>query len=133
MEKCMCVRTHIWLIACLCFHVYLCFCHYIFSVPSILFFSHLFPSFFLLHSSSLLLFPSLFCKLGALARCRISLFGKGWCLFLHTHLCLSFWFAIIICLIIYLETLLIQRHFVFISSTLSIIHCHFSLTPVLQC
>lgn len=56
---------------------------YIFS--SIYFvFSHSFPSFFLLHSSSLLLFPSLFCKLGALARCRISLFGKGWCLFLYS-------------------------------------------------
>lgn len=85
----MCVCTHIWLIACLCLYVHLRYSVIIyFQFHLSCFFPHSFPSFRLLRSSSLLLFPSLFCKLGALARRRISLFGKGWCLFLHTLLCL---------------------------------------------
>lgn len=74
---CVCIHTYGWLHVSPCSPLLLC--HYIFSVPSILFFSNSFPSSLLLHLSSLLLFSSLFCKLGALARRRISLFGKSLC------------------------------------------------------
>lgn len=77
---CMCAGTHTWLSGCLCLHVHLCYSVIIyFQFHPSCFFPHSIPLFLLLQLSSLLLFPSLFCKLGALARRRISLFGKGWC------------------------------------------------------
>lgn len=83
---------------------------YIFSSIYLVFFPHSIPSFLLLQLSSLLLFPSLFCKLGALARRRISLFGKSWC-GANVFFSYSFLYVFLLFLIKCYFGLFFQKHF----------------------